>query len=329
MSNAIAAVMLGCGNFSRRYHVPTLLADPEIAIVAIFDPSPSLAVHALAVQTGAVLVDRLDALPRSSGRTMAIVTTPHALHAAHVGFALDQGWNVLCDKPFVLTAAEATDLASRAEGAGLVNAVAFNRRLDRGCLRARDIIHAGGIGAARYIETTQLGYEREGWFAVPELGGGGPFTGRATHMADIVPWLLDRAPTSLRARLRPGPPGGIDRGGFIDLLFDDLECRMACIEEGWHMWDEIRVFGDDGMIELRRPLGMPIGWTLTVQTRRGEAGETLAADPTPGDATRDFLAALRTGAPPACSFREAILSAAIVEQAFASARGDGGWRPLA
>lgn len=41
MSNAIVAAMLGCGNFSRRYHVPSLLADPEIALAAIFDPSPS------------------------------------------------------------------------------------------------------------------------------------------------------------------------------------------------------------------------------------------------------------------------------------------------
>lgn len=329
MTNSIAAIMIGCGKFARRYHVPTLLADPGVTLAAIFDPLPRPAVTALAAQANAALVDRIDALPRPPGRTMAILTTPHALHARHVAFALDQGWAVLCDKPFVLTASEATALADRAEALGLANAVAFNRRLDPGCLRARAIIRAGGIGAPRYVETIQLGYEREGWFLVPELGGGGPFTGRATHMADIVPWLLDRAPTRLRARLRGGSAARVDHGGFIDLLFGELECRMTCIEEGWHMWDEIRIFGDDGMIELRRPMNMPIGWALSVQTRRGAAGETLAADPTPGDATRDFLAALRDGSRPACSFRDAILSAAIVETAFASARGDGNWLALA
>ena len=329
MSRAITAIMIGCGNFARRYHVPTLLADPAVTLAAIFDPRPSPAVIALAAQTGATLVDRIDALPRPAASGMAIVTTPHALHAQHVGFALDQGWAVLCDKPFVLTASGATALADRAEALDLANAVAFNRRLDPGCLRARAIIRAGGIGAPRYVETIQLGYEREGWFLVPELGGGGPFTGRATHMADIIPWLLDRPPTRLRARLRGGSATRADHGGFIDLLFGDLECRMTCIEEGWHMWDEIRIFGDDGMIELRRPMTLPIGWDLRVQTRRGAAGETLAADPTPGDATRDFLASLRDGTGPACSFRDAILSAAIVETAFASARGDGGWRALA
>src|SRR6266480_1659099 len=99
---------------------------------------------------------------------------------------------------------DARALAAEAQRRQLGNAVAFNRRFDRGCLRARDIIRAGGIGPVRYVETVQLGYEGKGWFLVPSLGGGGPFTGRATHMADIVPWLIERSPTQVRARVRGG-----------------------------------------------------------------------------------------------------------------------------
>lgn len=327
-ADPIAVIMLGCGNFSRRYHVPTLEADPSITFAAIFDPSPSAATRDLARRTGAALVATAEALPQPAGTTMAIVTTPHALHAAHVDFALDRGWHVLCDKPFVLHAAEARALAAKATHQGRVNAVAFNRRFDIGCLRAREIIRAGGIGAVRYIQTIQLGYERAGWFLLPELGGGGPYTGRATHMADIVPWLIDRAPTALRSRLRGGTAERVDRGGFIEMLFNDLECQMTCIEEGWHMWDEIRIFGEDGMIELRRPLDLPIGWTLTVRSKRGAALEERAADPTLGGATGNFIDALRHGTPVACSFADAVMATTIVETAFESARDDGIWRPL-
>ena len=49
---------------------------------------------------------------------------------------------------------------------------------------------------------------------------------------------------------------------------------------------------------------------------------------TPGGATANFLAALRGEAPVACSFADAVISTAIVEQAFASARSGGEWRPL-
>ncbi|MEO8137131.1 MAG: Gfo/Idh/MocA family oxidoreductase, partial [Betaproteobacteria bacterium] len=213
----------------------------------------------------------------------------------------------------------------RAASLGMVNAVAYNRRFDRGCLRAREILRAGGIGAVRFVQTVQLGYEKSGWFLVPELGGGGPYTGRATHMADLIPWLLDRAPTALRSRLRASPPLRSDHGGFIELRFGDLECQMTCIEEGWHMWDEIRIFGDNGLIELRRPLNAPIGWELTWQSQRGARREWVEADTHPGDAMRDFLAALRGGGKPACTFAEAIPSVHLVELAFASAKSDGGW----
>jgi predicted dehydrogenase len=327
-ANPISVVMIGCGNFSRRYHVPTLEADPGITFAGIFDPAPSDGVRGLAQRTGASLVSTLEALPKPAGMTMAIVTTPHALHADHVGFALQRNWHVLCDKPFVMRTGEARALAAEAGGRRLVNAVAFNRRFDRGCLRARDIIRSSGIGTVRYIETVQLGYESKGWFLVPSLGGGGAFTGRGTHMADIVPWLLDRQPTRVRARVRGGSEARVDRGGFIEVMFGELECHMTCVEEGWHMWDEVRIFGDDGLIELRRPLKFPIGWELMVRTRRGEALEMLEADPTPGGATTNFLAALRTGEPVACSFADAVISTQIVEQAFASARTDGRWMDL-
>ena len=324
----ISVVMIGCGNFSRRYHVPTLEADPGVRLAAIFDPSPSDGVRELADRTGAALVAAIDALPSPAGATMAIVTTPHALHADHVAFALQRGWHVLCDKPFVMKTEDARALAAEADRRKLIHAVAFNRRFDRGCLRAREIIRAGEIGPVRYVETVQLGYESKGWFLVPALGGGGPFTGRATHMADIVPWLIERQPTRVRARVRDGSASRVDRGGFIELLFGGLECHMTCIEEGWHMWDEIRIFGDDGMIELRRPLKFPIGWELAVRTERGEMLKVLEADPTPGDATTNFLTALRSGTPVACSFAAAGVSTAVVEQAFASARAGGSWIDL-
>ncbi|MEP6701590.1 MAG: Gfo/Idh/MocA family oxidoreductase, partial [Betaproteobacteria bacterium] len=183
----ISLLMLGCGGFSRRYHVPAILDDPAVTIAGIFDPAPQPAVHALAERYHAPVTARIDDLPPTTGLAFALVTTPHMLHAAHVDAALDRGLNVLVDKPFVMAYADATRLARRADDLNVVNAVAFNRRFDRSCLRAREILRDGGIGAVRFVQTVQLGYERAGWFLVPELGGGGPYTGRATHMADIIP----------------------------------------------------------------------------------------------------------------------------------------------
>jgi predicted dehydrogenase len=309
-------VMIGCGGFSRRYHVPTLLDDRDLKIVGIFDPYPTPPV----AKIGAPVVFKLGDLPDADA---CLVTTPHTLHAAHAGYALSRGWATLIDKPFVMTERDARALIDTARARKLVNAVGFNRRLDRGCLRAREIVRAGGIGAVRLVQTVQLGYERGGWFLDPALGGGGAYTGRGTHMADIVPWLIEEAPLRVRSRVRPGPSGGVDRGGFIDVEFAGAECQIACVDDGWHMWDEVRIFGEDGLIELRRPLSMPTGWTLTWRSKRGDALEELAAGPNEGGITADFLAAARTRSPVACDFVAAMTSVRIVEAAYASAASGG------
>ncbi len=324
----ISVVMIGCGNFARRYHVPTLLARPDARLAAIVDPTPSEGAIALAQQTGALLVSELALVPDIACTVMAIVSSPHTLHAKHVEAALVRGWHVLCDKPFVMHAAEAEFLAAQADRHNLINAVAFNRRLDRGGLRARQALRSGAIGTVRFIQTIQLGYEMGGWFINPELGGGGPYSGRATHLADLVPWLIDRKPDRVRSRLRGGTPERTDRGGFIEVQFEGLECQLTCIEEGLAGWDEIRLFGDDGLIELRRPLKHPLGWEFRLLNQRGDASEFLEAQPVHGASTAAFFQALRGKGPVSCTFAEAIPSVAIIEKAFESGRSNGDWRVL-
>ena len=309
-------VLLGCGGFFRRYHMSTLLADPQTQVVGIFDPQPTAPVHELIRQTGAVLVDRLEQLPDADA---ALVTTPHALHAQHIAFALDKGWATLVDKPFVMDLNDGRRLVEMARSRQLLNAVGFNRRLDPGCLRARELIASGQLGAVRLVQTVQLGYENAGWFLVPELSGGGAFTGRGTHMADIVPWLVQKRPTRVHSRVRAGPAGRVDGGGFIDLEFADLECQMACIDQGLHMWDEIRIFGETGLIELRRPSHLGTGWTLHWLASDGTVRESLAAEAGTGWITTNFLHALHQGTPVACTFADALLSVEIIQAAFASA----------
>ncbi len=320
---------LGCGGFARRYHVPALLgAEAAARIAVICDPQPVAALQEIAAQSGAALVADIDALLAPGACDAVIVSTPHTLHHAHTRRVLEAGRHVLVDKPFVMHAREADELAALAAKQRLVAGVAFNRRLDRGCLRARELIQAGALGAVRHVETVQLGYEKAGWFLDPALGGGGPFTGRASHMADLVPWLLAKAPQAVSGRVRPAPTGRSDHGGFIDVRFDGLDCRITCIEDGWHMWDEVRIFGEDGLIELRRPLAFPIGWQLTWWRERGRVVETIAADDAPGGCTRDFVAAVAARRDPVCSFRDAATSVRIIAGAFASAAQDGRWIAL-
>ena len=158
---------VGCGGFARRYHLPALEQDSAVRIRGIADPMPAPQTVEMAARHGAVVVDDIAQLPRGSTLAVAICSSPHALHAEHARASLNAGFHTLVDKPFVLRAEEAVALWQLAEQKQLVNAVAFNRRFDAACLRARAIIANGGIGDVRFVQTVQLGYERAGWFLVP------------------------------------------------------------------------------------------------------------------------------------------------------------------
>jgi predicted dehydrogenase len=314
---------IGCGQFARFYHVPTLLASDRARIAAVLDPAPSAEILTLASERGIRLAGSLSELLEPGLIDAAIVSSPHALHFEHAMAAIAAGKPVLVDKPFVLESAQGKALAEAAERRRLVAGVAFNRRLDAGCRRAAALVAAGALGPVRYLETNQLGYPQSGWLADPALGGGGPFVGRGAHMADLVPWLTGVVPDSVSARIVKGEAGKVDRGGTIDLQFRDFTCRMTCIDRGLAMWDEVRLFGEDGYIELRRPWSEAIGWELVWREKTGAERERVKADTSPGACTTNFLAALLDGAPLACSFADALVSVRIIEAAFQSAADDG------
>jgi predicted dehydrogenase len=320
--------IVGCGSFARLYHVPTLLAEPSAELVVICDPSPADEVSAVARQAGARLTADLDDLWREGICDAVLISSPHTLHAGHVRGALAAGKHVLVDKPLVLHAREAEELAEMASARGLVAAVAFNRRFDPGCLRARAILKSAGIGTIRHLETVQLGYPLYGWYQDPSLAGGGPFVGRGAHMADLIPWLLEQRPRRLRSRVLPGEAGRVERGGYIEAEFDGFTCHMTILDRGLYNWDEVRFLGDDGVIELRRPMGHPLGWEMTWYDSRGERVETVPPDEARGRATTNFLDALSRGTDVACSFADAWLSVRFIEAAFESGASGGGWLEL-
>jgi len=82
------------------------------------------------------------------------VLTPNALHYPMVKTALDAGKNVLCEKPFTMTASEARELVALAKRTGLANCIEHNLRYYPVVQQIRRMIEAGDLGEILIVQGT-------------------------------------------------------------------------------------------------------------------------------------------------------------------------------
>ena len=133
MSDRTRIAVIGGGMIAQTVYLPTLAAlTDRFETVALADPSATvrdaLAARRPGLRTHAdwrALVDgeRLDAL---------VVGSPNGTHVDVVLAALDAGLHVLVEKPLAIDPADAAAIAARAEEAGRVVQVGYQKRYDAG-----------------------------------------------------------------------------------------------------------------------------------------------------------------------------------------------------
>jgi predicted dehydrogenase len=147
------------------------------------------------------------------------VHSPPFLHATHVGWALDAGHAVLCDKPFGRSAAEAQTMVDAAAQAGAINLLNFEFRHEPARVRVKQMIGDGAIGTPEHLQWTaftsgsRVPLRRFGWLFEREPGGG--WLGAwGSHAVDGVRWLLGEI-TAAGARCRVTIAERPDRDGMM------------------------------------------------------------------------------------------------------------------
>lgn len=209
--------LIGCGNISHG-HVRNLLSAGEVAITGLAEPSDE---HVTALQRAAPGLGGVATFPSAAELLEAValeavvIMTPHALHYEHVMLALDRGLHVLCEKPLACSPHEAREIARRAEGAGLVVTVNYQRRLDPAYLRLRRAVAEGELGELRTINMLwgqNWGPLTSGsWRQNPELSGGGMLFDSGSHLLDVLLWLVGSRPETVMALVdRLGTPVDIN-----------------------------------------------------------------------------------------------------------------------
>jgi Predicted dehydrogenases and related proteins len=141
---------IGNGKSTNRYHTPfsRKLAD-KIRIKTIYSPSGSMNWEAI---PGTNYTTDINDIYNDEEIQLVVVCTPSSMHFSAAKEALEHGKNVLVEKPFTQTYAEAKELFDLAEEKGLFVQCYQNRRFDSDFLTMQKVIESGVLGDILEVE---------------------------------------------------------------------------------------------------------------------------------------------------------------------------------
>jgi UDP-N-acetyl-2-amino-2-deoxyglucuronate dehydrogenase len=181
--------LIGCGKIGQR-HLQALAHLPEASLVATVDPDRERAAQA-AVPFDAAAFDSTDAMLAAGQLDAVIVATPSGLHPPLAQLALEQGLDVLVEKPLALDWETAARLTQFAEDAGLVLAVTHFNRMLPAVARVLELVRDGYLGrlvsggvAVRWCRP-QAYYDEAPWRGTRGMDGGILFN-QAVHALDLA-----------------------------------------------------------------------------------------------------------------------------------------------
>ena len=177
--------VIGFGFVSKTFHVPLLNATDGYRITAVSSSRPD---DVRAVLDDVEVVSDPNALAANPDVDLVVIASPNETHAPLAELAMRAGRNVVVDKPFTITVAEARHLASVATEHDVLLSVFQNRRWDSDFLTVQDAIRRDLVGRIVLFESRFDRFRpevRDRWRERPGPGAG--------LLYDLGPHLIDQA----------------------------------------------------------------------------------------------------------------------------------------
>ncbi|MBS3734061.1 MAG: Gfo/Idh/MocA family oxidoreductase [Phycisphaerae bacterium] len=274
--------VIGSGGISRG-HAKRLIAMDGVTIPAVTEPSDTQ--WARFVET--VLVD--ENAPKRytqnhaemlAGEELdaALICSPHTLHFQQIMDCLDAGLHVLVEKPMVCTTEHTQRVVGKAAATGKRVVVTYQRRFQPQFRYMKQFIQDPAFGALHMISILQTQAWWTGakgkWRQDPKLSGGGQLNDSASHVIDVMNWMLPDPIVTVSAMID-------NRGREVDIdsvvsfrtaggTLGSLTVLGSAAHKG--MCEDWTLSGDSGRCLFLRNDG-PLGGTLGTR----EQGQPLEA----------------------------------------------------
>lgn len=218
-------------------------------------------------------------LPEGDRMDFVTIVTPNFAHFGPAMMALDNGFNVVIDKPITFTLDEALQLQTKLEETGLSLALTHTYSGYPAVKQAKQMVADGLFGKIRkiFVEYPQgwlsakvedAGNAQASWRTDPKRSGkAGAMGDIGTHAHHLAEYITGLKTTELCAELNVFVPGRLlDDDGAVLLRFDGgargvlVATQIAAGEENAL---KIRVYGEKGGLEWAQmePNSLIVKWT--------------------------------------------------------------------
>jgi predicted dehydrogenase len=206
--------LVGFGFAGKVFHAPVISAVPGLQLRAIVQRSGD---DAGALYPNARIVRSVEELLAMDEIQLVVVATPNTSHFPMARQCLVAGRDVVVDKPFTTTYAEAEELVALAKQKGRLLTVYQNLRFNGDFRTIRKLVEANRLGRVAFYEAHfdryRLQLRSDAWREKAEPGSG-VFFDLGVHLIDQAMVLFGR-PQAISADIR------IERAGAaVDDAFD-------------------------------------------------------------------------------------------------------------
>lgn len=188
------AAVIGCGDVSC-VHFEAIAANPKIDLVAVCDTDPGRLAAAVAAFDVAGFADHQQ-LIEEMRPDVVHVCTPHHQHVSVAVDCLENGINVIIEKPLAHTMAEGRRLVDVAQQSAAKAAVCFQNRYNATAQAMHQVLTSGELGTVLGASATVMWqrsaeyYRAKPWRGRWETSGGGLLMNQAVHTVDLLQWLV-------------------------------------------------------------------------------------------------------------------------------------------
>ena len=255
--NKVHFGIAGAGVIIREYHLPVMVTNPRVEVVAICDVVEAAARRSAELFSIPNICRDYTDLVADPSIDAVFVAVPNNLHAPIASAALAAGKHVLCEKPMASTIEDARCMFAAAEKAGKSLAIAHPWRCDQDYRWLHDVVASGRLGKIFKVHChavlTEGSPPVDSWRFKKDIVGGGALTDLGIHVIDAVSYLFD---DQLRPRTVFAKTANLFTNTEVEdtatAIYDFDRGLTVMIEAGWHHnfqnspHGAIEMFGTEG-----------------------------------------------------------------------------------